>query len=284
VGRKTIETLARAGALDDFGGHRAQLVAGVEAAWGYAQRTQADDALGQSSLFGPHAGDGAGEIRPALPVVEPWSRAETLRNERDLMGFYISGHPLEEYRAETKAFANLRLGDAAGVEPERDYSVVGIVTAVQRRTSRAGKPMAFVSIEDDSGQAEVALFGQTYEKYASALVVDDVLLVRGRVEVSGALRMVAREVVPMWRVREQLVRAVVLKINADTTDAGRLEELYELCKANKGNARLYFEVTTKELPRMVRLHARSSVIDLSPDLMAGLVRLFGRESVVLEGV
>jgi DNA polymerase-3 subunit alpha len=199
------------------------------------------------------------------------------------MGFYVSGHPLEEFRAETRAFANLRLGDTAAVEPERDYSVVGIVTAVQRRTSRAGKPMAFVSIEDDSGQAEVVLFGQTYEKHATALVVDEVLLVRGRVEAGGALRMVAREVVPMWRVREQLVKSVVLALDADATEPAKLDELFELCRAHRGGARLYFEVSTTQLPKPVRLHARSAVIEPSAEMMAGLVRLFGREAVVLEG-
>ena len=140
VGSKTLETLARAGALDQFDGHRAQLTAGLESAWGLAQRRQADLAMGQSSLFGDQGSD-AVEIRPTLPVVDPWTQAETLRNERELMGFYVSGHPLDDYAAERRAFANLKLGHGDGVEPEREYAAVGIVTAVQRRIARSGKPV-----------------------------------------------------------------------------------------------------------------------------------------------
>jgi len=283
VGRKTIETLARAGALDHFGGHRAQLVAGVESAWGLAQQRQADLAMGQSSLFGDGASGAAGGGRFALPTVEPWTRAESLRNERELMGFYVSGHPLDDYAAERRAFATLSLGDADGVQPERDYAVIGIVTAIQRRTSRNGKPLAFVAIEDETSQAEVLLFSQTYEKYAGAVSVDDVILIRGRIETAGAVRVIAREIIPMWRVREQLVKSIVLRLDSETTEPARLEELATLCTANKGDKKLFFEVTTPHLPKTVRLHARTAVVDLSPDLMHGLGRLFGRDAVILEG-
>src|SRR5690606_22467525 len=97
VGKKTLEALAQAGALDAFEGHRAQHVAAVETAFGWAQKRQADKAAGQNSLFGGFGGDGAGEYLPALPHAEPWTRGEQLRFERDLMGFYVSGHPLDDY-------------------------------------------------------------------------------------------------------------------------------------------------------------------------------------------
>ena len=282
VGKKTIEALARAGALDMFEGHRAQLVAGVDNAWAYAQKKQADAAMGQSSLFGGFGGDGGAELAPPLPTVEEWSRAEGLRNERDLMGFFVSGHPLDDYAAETRAFANLRLADAEGIDPERDYAVVGIVTAIKRAVSKQGKPLAFITIEDATAQAEVVLFSQAYEKYAALLNVDEVVLIRGRVEAKGDLKIIARDWVPMWRVREQMVRAVVLKIDADTTEPESLNQLADLCDEHKGRLKLYFEVSTHHLPRPVRLHSRSAVIDLSPELMRGLTHLFGRDAVVLE--
>ncbi len=282
VGKKTIEALARAGALDMFEGHRAQLAAGVDNAWAYAQKKQADLAMGQSSLFGGPGGDGAGEIRPPLPTVAEWPRGEALRHERELMGFYVSGHPLDDYAAEARTFANLSLGNAEGVDPERDYAVVGIVTGIKRAVSKQGKPLAFVTIEDQTGQGEALLFSQAYEKFAALLNVDDVVLIRGRVEVKGDVKIIARDWIPMWRVREQLVRSVVVKVNADTVSPDDMTRLADICEAHRGRAKLYFEVTTSELPRPVRLHARSAVVELSAELMKEIAKLFGRDAVVLE--
>ncbi|MFN3596229.1 MAG: DNA polymerase III subunit alpha [Rubricoccaceae bacterium] len=283
VGKKTLEALAMAGALDALEGHRAQLVAAVEPAWQYAQRHQADRAAGQSSLFGSPAGGDGAAFTPALPHAEPWTRGETLRYERELMGFYVSGHPLDDYAAEARAFASLRLGDAENVPDDSDQTVCGIVTAVNRRTTRSGRPIAFVTLEDTTGQAEVMCFAQTLERVGHLLKEDEVVLVRGKAETKGDLKIVAREVLPMWRVREQLVKALVLRVRPDETSPEAIDQLATLCEANRGACKLYFEVEEPTLPRPVRLHARTAVVDLTPDFMRGLTALFGPEAVVLEG-
>src|SRR5690606_24697456 len=282
VGKKTLEALAQAGALDAFEGHRAQHVAAVELAFSWAQKRQADKAAGQSSLFGGPGGDDDAAFTPALPHVEPWGRGEQLRYERDLMGFYVSGHPLDDYAAEARTFATMRLGETEGVPHESDQTACGIVTAVQRRTTKSGRPIAFVTLEDTTGTAEVVLFAQTLERFGHLLNVDEVMLVRGKVEVGGDVKLIAREVIPMWRVREQLVRAIVLRLDADETRPEALDQLAALCEANRGRVKLYFDVSTTALARPVRLHARTAVVDPTPELMKGLSRLFGREAVMLE--
>jgi DNA polymerase-3 subunit alpha len=282
VGKKTLEALACAGAFDAFEGHRAQMAAAVETAWGWAQKQQADDAAGQSSLFGGTAAGPA--YAPALPTVDVWGRAEQLRHERDLMGFYVSGHPLDDYAAETKAFATVSFGDSAGVMHESDVTGIGIVTEVVRRTSKSGRPMAFVMLEDTTGTSEVVLFAQSLERCGHLLVVDDVLLVRGKAETTrGDLKIIGREVLPMWRVREQLVKAVLLRLDADLFKEADVEALAQLCEANKGACKVYMELTSRHLPRPVRLHARTAVVDLTPDFMKGLNKIVGARSVVLEG-
>ncbi|HEX9953254.1 MAG TPA: DNA polymerase III subunit alpha [Rubricoccaceae bacterium] len=283
VGKKTLEALACAGALDAFDGHRAQMAAAVETAWGWAQRQQADAAAGQSSLFGGGAAAGHA-YSPALPTVDAWSRGEQLRHERDLMGFYVSGHPLDDYAAESKAFATVKFGESANVMHESDVTGIGIVTDVVRKTSKSGRPMAFVTIEDTTGTSEVVLFAQSLERCGHLLVVDDVLLVRGKAETTrGDLKIIGREVIPMWRVRETLVKALVLKLDADLVSEADVEALAVLCEANKGTTKVYMELTSRELPRPVRLHARTAVVDLTPDFMKALNRIVGARSVVLEG-
>jgi len=284
VGRKTLEALAQAGALDAFDGHRAQLVAAVETAWGWAQKQQADRAAGQSSLFGGGDGADAGAYTPPLPVVPEWTRGEALRHERDLIGFYVSGHPLDDFAAETAAFATVRLGDGASVPHESDQTVIGMITEVQHRTTKTGRPMAYATIEDATGAAEVVFFAQTLERAAPHLVADTVVMVRAKAETGrGDLKLLAREVVPMWKVRERLVKAVVLRVDADAVSADDVEALGALCDAHRGACKLYVELTQRDLPRPVRLRARTAVVDLTPDFLKGVAALIGREAVVLEG-
>ena len=282
VGKKTLEGLAAAGAMDTFEGHRRQYVDAVDLAWSYAQKHQADKAAGQSSLFG--AADTAGSsFVPTMPHVEPWTKGETLRHERDLMGFYVSGHPLDAFAAEAGKFATVRLGNAEGVMHESDQTAIGIVTEITRRTTKSGRPIAFVTIEDTTGAAEVVLFAQVLERCGHMLEVDEVMMVKGKAETSrGDLKLVAKDVLPMWRVREQLVKAVTLRIDVDRTTEADVAALADLCRQHPGTCKVYFEVTGAGMPRPVRLHARTAVVDLTPDLMKGLNRRFGNDALMLE--
>jgi len=283
VGKKTIEALASAGALDSFGSHRAQLVESVELAWGWAQKQQADKLAGQSSLFGGAGGDGASYM-PQMPNVALWSRGEQLRYERDLMGFYVSGHPLDGFAAETRTFASCTLGDASSIPHESDQTAIGIITDVTRRTTKSGRPIAFVTLEDTTGQAEIVLFAQTLERAGQHLEIDEVVMVRGKAETSrGDLKLIAKEIIPMWRVREQLVKSLVLRLDVDHVDTAQVDALADLCTEHPGTIKIYFELTHQDLPQPVRLHARTSVVDLTPDFMKGVSKLFGYNALVLEG-
>lgn len=282
VGKKALEALACAGAMDAFEGHRAQMAAAVEPAWAYAHRTQADKAAGQSSLFVGSASEPT--YAPALPTVDAWTRTEQLRHERDLVGFYVSGHPLDDYAAETRAFATACAGDPESIPHESDQTVIGIVTEVQRRMSKSGRPMAFVTLEDTTGACEVMFFAAVLERNGHHLVPDEVLLVRGKAETArGGLKLLAREVLPMWRVREQLVKALVVRVDVDAVAEADVDALATLCEANRGTCKVYFEVEHPALPRAVRLHSRTAVVDLTPDFLKGVTALFGQRAVMLEG-
>ena len=282
VGKKTLEALAQAGALDAFDGHRRQFSDGVDLAWSYAQKYQADKAAGQSSLFG--AADTVGSsFVPALPHCEPWTKGETLRKERDLMGFYVSGHPLDDFAAEARTFGSVQLGNAEHVPHESDQTAIGIVTEVTRRTTKSGRPIAFVTVEDTTGAAEVVLFAQVLERCGHLIEVDSVMMVKGKAETSrGDLKLIAKDILPMWRVREQLVKAITLRVDADSHTEQEIESVASLCREHPGACKVYFEIVSQRFPRPVRLHARTAVVDLTPELMKGLDRVLGQGRVVLE--
>jgi DNA polymerase-3 subunit alpha len=294
VNKKALESLARVGALDDLEGHRAQLAEAVDAAMQYAQKAQADAAAGQNSLFGGGVAGGAA-MEPNLPITEPWPRAQLLKEERELVGFYVSGHPLEAYMAEAQAFATAEVGkvedldlgdpDVPSYGPNRpQYSFCGIITGVQRRTTKSGKPIAFAEFEDFTGQAELVCFSSVYDRVQNYLQVDATVLVRGHVEVrGGSVKVIVQDVLPMWKVREQLAKALVLRLDLDRLEEAQVEQLGTLCDANRGHCKLYFDLYASDLPQPQRVRSRNYVVDLTPDLMQGINRLFGRENVVLEG-
>ncbi|MGI9173995.1 MAG: DNA polymerase III subunit alpha, partial [Rhodothermales bacterium] len=302
VGKKALECLAASGALDVLEGHRAQLVEAMDASVQYAQKVQLDRAAGQNSLFGGGAAPGM-SMEPNLPITAPWPRSQLLKEERELIGVYVSGHPLEAFGAEAAAFATAQLGrvDEMGIgeenqQDERGYGrergpshrFCGILTDVQRRTTKSGKPIAFATIEDFTGQGEVVLFSSQFDKLQQYLNVDEVVLVRGNVEVRGGdVKIITQDIMPMWKVREQLVKSIVLRISLEqstTEEAEKLTRLRDLCDLHRGHCKLYFDLQAPDLPGgKQRIRSRSFVVDPTAELMQGITRLFGREAMYLEG-
>ncbi|MFQ5571842.1 MAG: DNA polymerase III subunit alpha, partial [Rhodothermales bacterium] len=273
VGKKTLESLACVGALDDLEGHRAQLVEVIEAAVQYGQKVQADQAAGQNSLFGGGTQPGL-SAEPNLPIVDPWPTSRLLKEERALIGVYVSGHPLDAYRPEARAFGTAQLGDAEAFDQDPEepgtrhqngrngrerngygrsqkplHSFCGIITEVQRRTTKTGKPIAFATIEDFTGQGELVCFSTVLDKVQNYLQVDQIVLVRGEVEVrGGSVKILTRDVIPMWKVREQLVKSIILRIQAEQIELAVIDKLRELCDANRGHCKLYFDLLDPDLP------------------------------------
>ncbi len=281
VNKKALDSLARAGAFDDLEGHRAQFVAALDDAIRYGQKHQADKAAGQNSLFGATGTNGSA-LEPNLPFVEPWTQSERLKQEKNLMGFYVSGHPLEAFAPEVRAFATAHFGHPDDCDLSRPQSFCGIITEVNRRTTKSGRPMAFFTLEDFTGQGEVICFSTQYEKFKTALNVDELVMVRGRVEERGGqLKIKPTDVMPMQKVRDQYIRSITLTINTATLELNALRELYALCDRNRGNCKLYFDVQDVELPNPIRLRSRSFVIDPSPELMQGITRLLGPDNIHL---
>lgn len=199
------------------------------------------------------------------------------------MGFYISGHPLDDYKAEIRAFCSMRMGGTDRIPDRSEQTVCGIVSAIKRRTTKTGRPIGFMQLEDTTGQAEVVLFAQTLERYGHMIAPDEVVVVRGRAETRGDLKMVAEEIIPMWRVRSQWVKSITLSIDADLVSEEDVTRLAALCAENQGPCRLNFSVSQKSLAEPVTLHARSLLVDLTPDLMKDVRERFGWEAITLSG-
>ena len=302
MGKKAVESLVLCGACDDLEGHRAAFAASLDGAVQYAQKTQADRAAGQNSLFGGDGASGSVTLEPALPLVPPMPRADALRHEKELVGLYVSGHPLDAFAMEVRAFATHRMGEvaqqdeAAAPDPnqkpwERNRGpllrLCGLLSNVQRRTTKSGKPMAFATLEDYTGSGEVTLFARELERYGTFFANDEVVLVKGYGEVrGGAVRITVQELIPMWKAREDLVRGIALNVDLDAFTMEDVARLTALCDEHRSvpggpSAKLYVDLAASGHPNLPRIRSRRFVVEPTPELLGGLVSLVGAGNVEL---
>lgn len=196
--RKAIEALIQAGALDRLGGERAQMMVALPAAVEWAAARRRDRASGQSSLFGGVAGDAGWQSEPALPALPAWDDAETLRREKEALGFYLTHHPLDPFRHLLPCLGLTAIAEALQLPDGTRLRTAGVVAAVRPGSTRRGEPMAAATIEDFGGRAEVLVFGEALTGCRACLGAEVPLLVTGRVAVGErGVRIFADRIQPL---------------------------------------------------------------------------------------
>jgi DNA polymerase-3 subunit alpha len=172
-----IESLIKAGALDSLGPVRAQLFAAVESAIESGQKVWRDRQTGQGGLFAELEAEAPPEERP-LPQTPEWSPQEKLTGEKEVLGFYVTGHPLEEYTAKIQELATHFTDTLEGLERGVEVQLCGILSAIQRRRNKEGKVWAAMQLEDLHGSIDAVLFTNNYERLMDQLVEDRSLFVK----------------------------------------------------------------------------------------------------------
>ena len=210
VNRRVIEALIRAGAFDSLDSHRAKLLASVGVALEAAE--QAERNAMQSGLF-DDAGDGSGAGRTHYVELVQWGERERLLNEKQALGFFLSGHPYHAYRAELAPFVKRSL---AQLEAQREPALLaGIVVSTRTQMTRRGK-MAIVMLDDATAQLEVSVFNELFEAERAKIKEDELLLVEGKVmrdDFSGGLRVVADKLLTLGEARGRFAKMLHLAIN-----------------------------------------------------------------------
>ena len=237
VNRRTIEALVRSGAFDAVSDHRRQLLASLDMALGSAE--QQARAANQVSLFGD---DEAQAMPLAMAEVARWGTREQLQNEKQALGFYLSGHPYQEYAEELSHFIKYRLaditpdkvqapagGNGQGRRAEQKLILAGIVNSVRILQTRRGK-MAVVVLDDGTAQIEVMVFNEIYERNRTWINVDDLLVVQGRASVddySGGMRVSADELYDFASARSAFAKRLELSVDAQQRIlVAQLKELF----------------------------------------------------------
>ncbi|WP_431024442.1 DNA polymerase III subunit alpha [Halomonas sp. H5] len=224
MNKRTLEALIRSGALDNLGPNRAVLAAALDDALKAAAQTQTNQNLGMMDMFGEAFADEAegGDVYADYRGVREWTDKERLGGEKETLGLYLTGHPIDEYEQELKRFVATRIADLRpSREPQR---IAGLVVGVRTMKSKRGDTMAFLTLDDRTGRIEASLFGELYDQLRGQIEADQVLIIEGEVssdDYSGGLRLRGKEVTPMVTARTRYAQAVELRIDGQRAN-GRL--------------------------------------------------------------
>jgi DNA polymerase-3 subunit alpha len=314
VNKRVFESLVKAGAFDSLAAGdpslerlssrdlRPKLLAAIDAACEHGVRHQRDRDEGQAQLFGSFGddGDGAAPKTISWPDAPPWTDAEQLAFEKETLGLYWSGHPMDRYAAELKEFGARAIAElaelptngpradgwtASGPKPiEPDTSVGGIVAACRQLKTRRGDRMAVFSLEDAAGGVEVIAFPEAYQRSASLIETGTLVLVRGRLERDDeAVRLLAAEILPIESVRERFAREVSIRVRMPA-DRGTFEALGEVFARHRGDRRVSFEIEVNGEAKPIRVKADvSAQIRVKPSsaLVAEVEQIVGEGAVQL---
>ena len=280
--KRVLESLIAAGAMDGLGGDRAQLTAALDEALREAQLLQQERDAGQASLFGeaPHPTRAAGTELPEVPA---WTEQERLAREKEVLGFFISGHPLERFRPEVELFGT-RTTATLGEWSEQQVTVAAVITQVKRQISKkTGKEYARLVLEDFHGTAEAIVFPDAWSRLNQIVKEDLAMLLTGGHSNRDRGEDRAPFVVENARPLEELLSSGALGLAirwklAEAPDRATLEQAVAMCSKHPGPAPLYIEWSDGNGER---LRARSKRIRVAPDeeLLSGLRRLLGTDAV-----
>ncbi len=267
INKRMLESLIKCGAFDSLGAKRSQLLAIMDAAMSEAQREKRDAMNGQLGLFGEDIGE---TYALKLPDIPEASMPERLNWEKENTGFYITGHPLDEFRALLKNLPTIEFIQHGGVKDKQVVRIGGMVTEAKRITTRKGDTMCFLTIEDYTERLEVTVFPRVFYVNTAVLVPDMPLIIQGRVDVDddAGVKLLADKV---WNLKEYKSE-YYLKLS--TTAASEVkQELKELIKKHAGDHTIYLhQGSWRKLPAEYRL-------DDSEETMQALIALLGKESV-----
>jgi DNA polymerase-3 subunit alpha len=230
INRRMIESLIRAGAMDSLEGTRSQKFAAVEGAMEAGQRAWRDRESGQVGLFGDAM---AGEAHAVpLPNVPDWTDKEKLGGEKEMLGFWVTGHPLDRYADKVAELATHDSGNLEGLIKGAEVALCGVLTGITRKRNREGKPWAAMTLEDRNGSVEALVFAASFERLAPLVVEDQAVMVRGLAlpEESGPPKISVQEIVALDNARVDLPTVISIRVwlgrNGSVDKAQALEELF----------------------------------------------------------
>lgn len=284
VNKRVIEKLILAGALDRLGPHRAAMMASVDDAVRAASQHHQAEAFGQTDMFGVLT-DAPEEVEQKYTQVPEWPEKVRLEGERETLGLYLTGHPVDEYLKELVKYTSCRLNEAAPTRRDQSLTVAGLVIAARVMTTKRGTRIGLMTLDDRSGRMEVMLYSEALDRYAEWLEKDKILVVSGQVsfdDFNGGLKMSAREVMDLGSAREKFARGLsisILQSQIDRQFFERFSHILEPHRAGTVPVNVYYQRPDARARLTLGTEWR---VTPSDTLLDELKQLLGKDQVELE--
>lgn len=301
VNKKVVECLIKSGAFDDFGYHRAQLMNNYQKFLDRAQGLMKDRELGQSSLFdlGPST-----ETKVEMDSCAPWSRTQTLALEKEVLGFYLSDHPLKGYEKLSDVWTSAKISNlpefyrqmseqqeqspkskqkmdwkAAREAQKKKVVVAGLISDVRELITKKGTRMAFGKIEDLTGSVEMVVFPDAFAKYEMMLKEERPVLIHGALEVEENVAKIMVEAISTFE--ESLQKAKKVTMNLSQISEQEFQRLFSIIKQHPGETELILELTLVEFNKKIQIQSgQVPRVKVSSELFEGIHSVFGQTQFI----
>jgi len=311
VNKRVLESLVKSGAFDSLGGNRAQLMNALDEAAEFGQMMQKAKNSRQTSLFdydeevqssqgnGQNGADGQSHQNPPLPPLykgglgglshvmpqaEEWHESKRLQYEKEVIGFYITGHPLNRYESDLKLHTRHTTQDISSLPAKQEVKIGGLLKLDREIfTQKKGERMAFVTLEDIYGTVEVVLFPEIYKSAAELVSQEAPVLIKGQVEVKDQrTNVLATEVIPLDELRKKSVRELHLKLPVENFTSQDLQGLQHLFHNYQGRCKLFLHFLPAGEKEFIFLAGPGIRVDPSEELIMEIEKRLGKGSVLLE--
>lgn len=277
--RKVLESLIKCGAFDEFGYRRSQLMAMLDQALEVGSTAQKDRMRGQLSLLGD-LGEPSSFAQFQIPDIPEWPESQLLAFERELLGFYVTTHPLSKYEKTLKNYATASTDTLTEFHDQEEVTIGGVIDAVKEIVTKKGDKMGFLTLQDLSGSCEVVVFPELYRTSASLIRKDTAIFLRGRVNSRDDVpKIIAEEIVSLEEVRKRFTRLLSIDLHTAGLDADMLQKIKEILSRHRGKVPVHLSFRDPGGRVAVLQPGEEFRVETKDELFQALESLLGENTV-----
>jgi len=280
VNRKVLESLIKCGAFDSMHSSRAQIFEALEGALGRSSAVQKDRESGQISFFGSFD---EGESAEKLPTVPEWAENVKLAYEKELLGYYVTGHPLERYRKELNSYSTIHTHTAKNRRDGEEVIIGGLVNKLKfTQTKKNNEKMAIVTLEDLDGSMDLLVFPRSFKEHGHHLVKDAILFFKGNLDKKEQTpKVLVNEITPLTEAHKKFTKSIHVRIVPSKAQDETLKSLQTILAKYPGPTPVYLEFLDQNQVRSQMLVDRSLFVQPSENLVSSLSQALGDEAISL---
>ena len=282
VNKRVLESLIMSGSLDSIEGTRSEQFLSVDNAIKYGQQMQNETNRNQVDLFGSKNEQSDLIKVPVLQPAQDWSEKESLKKEAEVLGLYVSGHPLLEHSDDLEEFTTISFEEGDQISKNDTITLGGMITKIVKRFDRRNRQMAFFEMDCLGGHAEIVTFSDCFASYGHLIEEESVVFVRGNPSETSDfsdLKIISSEIIPVDEVRNRLSQKINIKFPSGKSEPKDIDELMEICKNNKGSCKLIFHLPNEGTSRPLKVLAHNIAVSSSSSFLILLRSKYGKDNV-----